>query len=125
MVRHFVRLDAAGCGCSFGIRLALVDCEDGLRRNDDDPKEKPVSEKSAARYARPVSLERKPLATIDPEFLRDLLEALLSSHVVANSGHPRRGSGLTSGDADQAGSDTTADDARLLRDALLAVGRSA
>jgi hypothetical protein len=109
-----------------GIRLALV----GLRRNDDDPKEKPVSEKSAARYAPPVSLERDTLQAIDPESLRDQLEALLASPVVVSSGHTWRGSGPKSGEADQVESDTSADDSepsadvRLLQDAFLAAGKS-
>jgi hypothetical protein len=100
-----------------------------LRRNDDDPKEKPVSEKSAAQHAAPVGLERNTLAKIDPEFLRDQLEALLSSAVVANSGHGWRGGGLKGADTTRTESDTSTDepsaDAGLLRDALLAAGKSA
>jgi len=103
-----------------------------LRRNDDDPKEKPVSERSAARYAPPVSPERDAPKAIDPEFLRDQLEALLSSPVVANSGHSWRGAGLESDGAAQAESDTATDeldgepvaDVRLLRDAFLAAAKS-
>ncbi|HEY1535013.1 MAG TPA: hypothetical protein VGF76_13395 [Polyangiaceae bacterium] len=90
-----------------------------------------MSEKSAARYAPPISLERYTLQAIDPEFLRDQLEALLSSPVVANSGHSWRGTGLKGEDA-QAESDTATDesdhatvaDVRLLRDAFLAAAKS-
>jgi hypothetical protein len=91
-----------------------------------------VSEKSAARHAPPVSLERDTLQRIDPEFLRDQLEALLSSPVVANSGHSWCGSGRKGGDPTQAESDTVTDepdsepsaDVRLLQDAFLAAAKS-
>ena len=91
-----------------------------------------MSEKSAAQYAPPISLERDTLRAIDPEFLRDQLEALLSSPVVANAGHSWRGTELESEDAARAESDTATDesesepvaDVRLLRDAFLAAAKS-
>jgi hypothetical protein len=104
-----------------------------LRRNGDELKERrPVSEKSTARHAPPVSPERDSLRAIDPEFLRDQLEALLSSPVVATSGHSWCGSGQQSGDPARAESDTATDerdseasaDVRLLQGAFLAAAKS-
>jgi hypothetical protein len=97
-----------------------------LRRNEDDPKEKPVSEKSASRRETIASPERDTLPSIDQQFLRDQLEALLSSHAL-------RGGEAAPRDAQQAESDTNAydrdtepsADALLLRDAILAAGKSA
>ncbi len=89
-----------------------------------------MSEKSAARTP-PANPERDTLRSIDHQFLRDQLETLLASHTP-------RGSDPQTDDAEQAGSDTVSDergagqrdnergaDARLLRDAILAAGRSA
>ena len=92
-----------------------------------------MSEKFAARHEPPISQERDTLPMIEQQFLRDQLEALLSSPAVANFGHASGGSELEGEDAAQAEFDTSADerdtepgvDARLLRDAILAAGKSA
>jgi hypothetical protein len=121
---HNKRLQNGRHVLAFGL---LLIGEEDLRRNEDDPKEKSVSEKSTARHESPVSIERDTLPTIDQLFLRDQLEALLSSHVV--SGHTSRGDECK---AEQADSDAPYErdtepsaDALLLRDAILAAGKSA
>ena len=85
-----------------------------------------MSEKSAARRAPTAGPERDTLPSIDQQFLRDQLQALLASHTLG-------GSDLHTGAVEPAESDTdTYDrdtepsaDARLLRDAILAAGKSA
>jgi hypothetical protein len=113
--------------CSVGIGLALV----GLRRNEDDAKETLVPEKSAARHT-PSNTERDTLPAMDPQFLRDQLEALLSSPEGVSARHGSN-SQLVSRHLEWAESDGSAHeddtepsiDTRLLRDAILAAGKSA
>jgi hypothetical protein len=89
-----------------------------------------VPEKSAARHT-PSSLERDTLPAMDPQFLRDQLNALLSSPEGESA---RRGSNgqlvsrhLEWAESDGAHEDDTEPsiDTRLLRDAILAAGKSA
>jgi hypothetical protein len=104
-----------------------------VRRNEDDPKEKPVSEKSAVRLEPPINLERDTLPTMDTQLLLEQLEAVLSLPV-ASSGHAPRVNELDSRVTAPVGSDTSSSydddtepsvDTRLLRDAILAAGKSA
>jgi hypothetical protein len=102
----------------------------GLRRNEDDSKETPVPEKSVPRHKPPSSEERDTMPAIEPQLLRDQLEALLSSPEGTYSKRKR-----ASGDAEPAESDgcdyeddtepSIDIDARFLRDAILAAGKSA
>ena len=67
---------------AFGLLLLVCDLihDAALRRNEDDAKETPVPEKSATRHT-PSSLERDTLPAVDPQLLRDQLDALSSPEV--------------------------------------------
>jgi hypothetical protein len=96
-----------------------------LRRNEDDPKEKPVSEKFAAQRAPTAGTERDTLPSMEQQFLRDQLEALLASHALGGS-DLRAGAEPAESDTDSYDRDTEPSaDAVLLRDAILAAGKSA